>query len=182
MKYSSFIIVVGLSGVGKTTFCNYLAELSGLRVVNSGSALRCLLSSKGIKVPTKIDTGDIFLKYFSETQLFEVVHDYALRNNANIIDGIRLPSTLNYFLSLNVKSFTIFIEAKESFRKERFLNRLLLSNENKFTTEETIKKNDSYFDEINALKECSNFIVNNNHSDLYDKAKKVWQNIELQIQ
>lgn len=182
MATPTFIIVVGLSGVGKTAFCNCLSKVSNFHTINSGDAIRNFLATEGIEVRNRIETGDVFLKNFSEYKLYQIIYDYAISKNANIIDGIRLKSTLNYFLSKNSKPVIIYIEASESVRHERFSNRLIQDNSSKEQAEQIISKKNSYFDEVVSLKKMADYTINNNvNTDLLEQAENIWSKVEKYI-
>lgn len=175
--FEQFIIVVGLSGAGKTTFCSYLSIVSGLKTVNSGEALRNFLRVNNMQIQHRMETGDVFLNHFSDEQLYQAVYDYALLNDANIIDGIRLESTLAHFKANHENIVTIFIESEESIREKRFLTRLKQEEPAKELVEKIVSKKDSYFDEVMSLKKYADYIINNNHSDLRKQAATTWKNI-----
>jgi dephospho-CoA kinase len=159
-KSNFFIIVTGLPGSGKTTFCKFLSKTLNLKVINAGDCLIEYLNSNKIKVADRINTGHIFLKYFDENKVFEVIRDISIERKANIIDGIRLPSTFLSFANSFNNVINIFIEIQEEIRSERFINRLI--KDNKINTNDKENMKDQYFSEILQLRKFSKFIIENN--------------------
>ena len=133
-----FVFVVGLPGVGKTTFANFLARAISSHQINSGEALRSHLRTKEVRLDDPVETGKVFLEHFGEHVAGEVILSAARRSRANIVDGVRLVSTLTYFEALDLAVDVVYLDTAEPVRRARFRKRSIAEGEATALNFETI--------------------------------------------
>jgi dephospho-CoA kinase len=110
--------VVGLPGVGKTTFSRIYSEVSERKSINPGAILKEYLLNCGLN-PSHREVGQLALQSLGETGIANLIMTEALRTESSIIDGVRLFSTYEYFVSAGFKVDVVMIVANESVRKLR---------------------------------------------------------------
>jgi dephospho-CoA kinase len=174
MNKAHYIFVIGYSGAGKTTFCEFLSKASNMRVINSGKALRNFLATRGVTVDRKELTGETFLSLFDEVKLAKVLFASAEEIGAHIIDGVRLPSTLSYFKQLrSIRTFTIFVESDIHLRVQRMEKRSVIESPDPVAI---CNQAELYLQELQILRTMSDIVIcnNNNLNELELVAFNTW--------
>jgi len=108
------ITISGLPGAGKTTVCNKLSEVLGLRAIVFGKIFRELAAEKGLSLSElgALAETDPSIDQNIDSKILEIA-----RGNEDIILESRLSS---YMLSRNsIPSFKIYLDASPEVRMSR---------------------------------------------------------------
>ena len=104
-----FILISGISGVGKSTLCEFIHKYKKLKYINAGDCLRKFLLESNITLDERTKTGKEFLKHFREEDIFTVILKECTRQKSSVIDGVRQYSTFKEFAK-KFKTKTIFVD------------------------------------------------------------------------
>jgi dephospho-CoA kinase len=129
MNLERHVLVVGRSGVGKTTFSFQLAEFLSTSCINSGDAMRSYMRRRQVGLQAIVDTGAVFLREFGLHAVGAAIIEEADAAGATIIDGPRLFSTWTHYSSRCRAMDVVFMEAREDLRLARFRQRSIAEGE-----------------------------------------------------
>lgn len=149
MTLSWVAVVVGLSGVGKSTFSSFLASGLGASSVNSGVLLREYLLARNVEVDDDTATGAMFLNLYGECAAGEVIASGAIAADAKVIDGMRLYSSLDAFRRRGISPQIILLTTCPDLRHSRLMQRVLLKGgEGSSRTEAILRARDRWVDDL----------------------------------
>jgi dephospho-CoA kinase len=176
MTLTSTIFVVGLPGVGKSTFASLLSDALTSPLFNSGDALREYLHSHGTPVNDPLETGDAFISRFGEREVGRAILEKALALNARIVDGPRLFSTVECFEERGHKVEVVYLTVTEQLRRERFRLRALQEHEATVANvEQFLEAKDRWRGDLDQFRRISRWCFDNSGPllDLKSYAKTV---------
>jgi dephospho-CoA kinase len=161
----NIIIVAGHPGAGKTTFCNLFSEIYSCKNINTGKCIAEFLSLNNFKIGSKENWGDLFLKNFPVTKVFEVINQKINGKDVNyVLDGIRLFSTYLEFLDNYSNVRSILITANEEVRTKRLFNRLTDEGLSKIDAAKAAEQKDKFQIDFLKFETCVDFKIENNGS------------------
>jgi cytidylate kinase len=158
------IVVVGLPGVGKSTLTAYLARRLRTESVNSGDLLHAYLRAQRVSLDDEVATGSVFLDNFGEDIVGDVIAEGSVARNAQVIDGVRLYSSLGGFRRLGVAPHVAFLTAGAELRHERFIERSLLDGKDRVAAELLLVQKDRWGSDLPRFETISRWRFDNSGS------------------
>ncbi|OCX53777.1 hypothetical protein BEL04_05680 [Mucilaginibacter sp. PPCGB 2223] len=155
------VIITGFTGVGKTTFCQVVSEVSKFEDINTGYCLKKFMEAEGLKTQHKFEIGRSFLNTYGEETVFDVINGWIKPGGTYILDGIRLFSTYTLFKQNYEKVKTVFIDANELSRTKRYYEWLVKDGLDSDHALQIAMKQEEYYDELIKIRDSSEIIINN---------------------
>jgi len=168
------IVVSGISGSGKTTFCNYLTSEINFHYFNVGRILSEKIQHR-FNIQEQCDIGELFFSgKLPEIYHYEIVRSFITPTKNYIIDGLRVYKTYELLKKEFNEFYSIFICIDETIRIERLKNEI----ETRRNIEERIKK-DLYLNDLKMICDKSDYVIINDHKlqDLFNHVKIISKKI-----
>jgi cytidylate kinase len=161
----SAVFVVGLPGVGKSTFASLLTGFLSTKCINSGDALRSYMRKNGVELENLVSTGNVFLDRFGESAVGPAILQEADLVDARIVDGPRLFSTYMHYLEEGRDVAVVLLTTEETTRRCRFRERSIQENEaNEDNVDDLLKKKDEWGGDLGQFIAVSRWKFDNSGS------------------
>lgn len=155
------IAIIGRISSGKSTFAKELSNHYNITIASFGSYLRYYCENKGFKTDrdTLQNIGEDFIHNNPKILLNNVIAYSRQKTNDFIFEGVRHMVIFEELKNISKKYFTVFIDADQNTRFNRYLERNKDADINKTLEQFNASDNHPVELEIESLKSDCNLIV-----------------------
>jgi dephospho-CoA kinase len=155
------IAIIGRISSGKSTFAKELSNHYNITIASFGSYLRYYCENMGIKTDreTLQNIGEELIQYNPKILLNNVITYSRQETNDFIFEGVRHFVIFEELKNISNKYFTVFIDADQTTRFQRYLERNKDSDVNKTFEQFIASDNHPVELEIESLKQGCALIV-----------------------
>ena len=164
------IAIIGRISSGKSTFAKELSNHYNITIASFGSYLRYYCENEGFKTDRKTlqNIGEDFIHNKPKILLSNVITYSRQNTNDFIFEGVRHIVIFEELKNISKKYFTVFIDADQNTRYNRYLERNKDSDINK-TLEQFISSDNHPVElEIESLKNDCDLIVDSTRYSFID--------------
>lgn len=128
---NKIIVLCGSICSGKTYTANLISKETGFPVASFGGYLKhyCKLNNIPITRKNLQDIGEHFVETRPKEFLDDVINYYVGESDTLIIEGVRHISIFHFINKLAKNRITIYVEADQKTRYERYINRIKESDD-----------------------------------------------------
>lgn len=161
MKLKSIITISGRICSGKTYLTDILKNEFGIPVASFGSYIKYYCEQNNLSTDRKNlqDIGEKFIKTNADKFLKDVVSHFIKDSKNLILEGVRHKSVFECINQLTEKRISIFIEAKQEIRYQRYLKRAKDSDTIKTFEQFVLFDNHTVELEIESLKTYCDIVI-----------------------
>jgi len=162
MKVNLIITLSGRICSGKSFAADLVSKKFGYPVASFGKYLKYYCKSNNFPMDrnTLQEVGENFVKEKPKEFLFNVINYFKDNSDSIIIEGVRHNRILKEINHLANKTITIFMEADQKSRYDRYMKRENYSEDNKSLKQFMDLDNHLVEQEIDSLKHKCNLVLN----------------------